>query len=79
MLQTRGELYGKAREMYRTLLTRTARRYDYEIPYVVSDSVGYSCTRIEELFRPMWGICGRAIFKYPIKTDPAARTLFCGA
>lgn len=56
MICSRKTLYEAAEKMYASLMTRTARRYYSDAPYVVSDYIGYSCTRMEELFRPLWGI-----------------------
>ena len=42
--------------MYKTLLSDIAERYENNTQYIVSDRVGYECTRMEELFRPLWGI-----------------------
>ena len=56
MICSRKTLYEAAEKMYVSLMTRTARRYYSDAPYVVSDYIGYSCTRMEELFRPLWGI-----------------------
>ncbi|MEE0898623.1 MAG: DUF2264 domain-containing protein [Acutalibacteraceae bacterium] len=56
MINSRKTLYETAEKMYISLLTRTAHRYYSDEPYVVSDNVGFSCTRIEEIFRPLWGL-----------------------
>jgi len=56
MLNSRKELATLAKDYYIKLLTRTARRYETGEPYIAVDHVGYECTRVEELFRPMWGI-----------------------
>ena len=56
MLRTRKELYELAKEYYVKLLTRAAKRYENDEIYVTVDHIGYECTRLEELFRPMWGI-----------------------
>lgn len=56
MINSRKTLCEAAEKMYASLLTRTAKRYYSDEPYVISDSVGFACTRIEELFRPLWGI-----------------------
>lgn len=56
MINSRKTLFNTAYNMYKALMTRTAERYYSSEPYVVSDYIGYSCTRVEELFRPLWGI-----------------------
>ena len=56
MLNSRKELVLQARKMYVSLLERSAKRYVNDEKYVVSDNVGFGCTRMEELFRPLWGI-----------------------
>lgn len=56
MINSRAELYSTALKMYRSLMTRTAERYYTGEPYVVSDYIGFSCTQVEEIFRPLWGI-----------------------
>ena len=56
MLRTRKDLYELTRKYYITLLERVAKRYRSDEPYVVVDHVGYECTRLEDLFRPLWGI-----------------------
>ena len=55
-MKTRKELYERAKKTYEALLNRTADRYYNDKQYVVSDKVGYECTRIEDVLRPMWGI-----------------------
>ncbi|MBQ8894292.1 MAG: DUF2264 domain-containing protein [Clostridia bacterium] len=45
-----------AKATYIPLLERAARRYENNEIYLTVDSTGYECTRIEELFRPLWGI-----------------------
>ncbi len=56
MLNNRKELYELAKDYYLRLIGRTAKRYESGEVYTVVDHVGYECTRIEEIFRPMWGI-----------------------
>lgn len=56
MLKTRKELTELAKASYIPLLERAARRYEGNEIYLTVDHVGYECTRIEELFRPLWGI-----------------------
>ena len=55
-MKTRTELYERAKALYVSLFERTAKRYESNEIYVAVDHVGYACTRIEELFRPLWGI-----------------------
>ena len=55
-MKTRNELYARAKELYLSLFERTAKRYESNEIYVAVDHVGFECTRIEELFRPLWGI-----------------------
>ena len=59
----RQELYNKVKQTYLALLNRMAKRYDSSYQYVITDRVGYECTKIEEIFRPMWGIA-------PFLSDP---------
>ena len=56
MIKSRKTLFDAAYNMYKALMTRTAERYYSDAPYVVSDYISFSCTRVEELFRPLWGI-----------------------
>lgn len=56
MLKTRKELYDLAKDYYIRLMERTVKRYETNEVYLTVDHVGYECTRIEELFRPLWGI-----------------------
>lgn len=56
MLENRKELYELAKQYYIPLLSRAAKRYEKQEIYVTVDHIGYGCTLIEELFRPMWGI-----------------------
>lgn len=55
-MKTRKELYERARSHYIALLERTVKRYETGEVYVAVDHVGFECTRLEELFRPLWGI-----------------------
>lgn len=56
MLHTRQDLMNLAYSLYIPMLEKAARRYQNgEIPVKI-DHVGYSCTMLEELFRPLWGI-----------------------
>ena len=56
MIDSRQSLYAKAKETYSALLERLAKRYDDSYQYVISDTVSYECTRLEDFLRPMWGI-----------------------
>lgn len=56
MINSRATLYSKAFDMYKSLMTRTAYRYYSDEQYVISDYISFSCTRLEEIFRPLWGI-----------------------
>jgi len=56
MINSRGTLFAAALDMYRSLIQRTAERYYTHEPYVVSDYISFSCTQLEEIFRPLWGI-----------------------
>lgn len=56
MLHSREELMDCAQRMYETLLSKAAQRYFERPVYVLVDRVGVECTRLEELFRPMWGL-----------------------
>ena len=55
-MNERQKLYERARQTYVNLLNRMALRYDDSYQYVISDRVSYECTKIEDIFRPMWGI-----------------------
>lgn len=56
MLHTRQDLLDRAHALYIPILEKAARRYlTGEIPVTI-DHVGFSCTMLEELFRPLWGI-----------------------
>lgn len=56
MLRTRQDLFDRAFALYLPLLEKAARRYrSGEVPTRI-DHVGFSCTMLEELFRPLWGI-----------------------
>ena len=56
MLKNRSELYELSKQYYISLLSRAAKRYEKKDIYITVDHIGYECTRIEELFRPMWGV-----------------------
>ena len=56
MIKDRSELFSLARENYISLITRGAKRYEGGEIYLTVDHIGYECTRLEELFRPLWGI-----------------------
>lgn len=56
MIDSRKELYALAKDYYIRLLERTAKRYESDYVPLLVDHVGYECTRLEELFRPLWGI-----------------------
>lgn len=45
-----------AEKMYIDLLEYTAKNYYQKTYFTISDRVGYVCTQIEELLRPLWGI-----------------------
>ena len=45
-----------AEQLYTPLFEKIARRFLGNEAYTVSDSVGFECTRIEEVFRPLWGV-----------------------
>ena len=56
MLHSREELFALTKDYYKKLIERTANRYEENHIPVIVDRVGYECTRLEEIFRPMWGI-----------------------
>lgn len=56
MFNSRQELYDRAKKTYISLFERLAKRYSDDYQYVISDHVGYSVTKIEDFFRPLWGI-----------------------
>ena len=56
MINSRKDLYIKAKETYEALLARLAKRYNESYQYVISDTVSFECTRLEDFLRPMWGI-----------------------
>lgn len=55
-MTVRKELYEKAKATYRALLDRMSKRYSPDYQYVISDRVSFECTKMEDIFRPMWGI-----------------------
>ena len=55
MLNSRKELYEVAKKSCIGLMERAAKRYESGEIYVNVDHIGYECTRLEELFRPLWG------------------------
>ena len=55
-MTVRQELYEKAKATYRALLDRMSKRYSPDYQYVISDRVSFECTKMEDIFRPMWGI-----------------------
>ncbi len=63
MLTSRKELYELSKNYYVKLMKRTAARYESDYVPLLVDHVGYECTRLEELFRPLWGIA-------PFLSDP---------
>ena len=63
MLNSRKELYDAAKKLYLPLYERAANRYVRGDVYDIVDTVGFECTRLEELFRPLWGIA-------PFLSDP---------
>lgn len=56
MLTNRKELMDCAQTMYEALLTKAAQRHVGNAVYTLVDRVGMECTKLEELFRPMWGL-----------------------
>lgn len=56
MLKDREELINCAYHMYEALLGRAADRYFNRAVYTQLDRAGLECTKLEELFRPMWGL-----------------------
>lgn len=56
MYNSRKELAEHVKSYYRKLMERTAGRYMSDYTPVIVDHVGYECTRLEEIFRPLWGI-----------------------
>ncbi len=56
MLKNRKDLLDTAEKMYISLMERVAHRYYTDEQYVVTDAVGFEVTKIEDIFRPMWGI-----------------------
>lgn len=55
-MTVRKELYEKAKKTYKALLDRMSKRYSPDYQYVISDRVSFECTKMEDIFRPMWGI-----------------------
>jgi len=45
-----------ARKMYEALLSKAAQHHFDNTVYTQVDRVGVECTKLEELFRPMWGL-----------------------
>ncbi len=58
MFNSRKELMEATKKTYVSLLNRIANRYYNNEQYVISDIVGFECTKLEDIFRPMWGIAG---------------------
>lgn len=56
MLKNRQELLDCAQHMYEAQLTKAANRYYTNAIYTQLDRAGLECTKLEELFRPMWGL-----------------------
>lgn len=56
MFNSRKELFDATKKMYVSVLERAAERYVTNHKYIISDGVGFNCTLMEELFRPLWGI-----------------------
>lgn len=56
MIETRQQLYEQTKKTYQALLNRLAKRMDPSYRYTISDKVSFECTRLEDIFRPMWGI-----------------------
>ena len=56
MFTSRKELMEAAEKTYRALFERTSARYDSDAPILISDIVSFSCSELEELLRPLWGI-----------------------
>lgn len=56
MLNNRKELMDCAQKMYEALLSKAAQRHYDNMVYTLVDRVGVECTKLEELFRPMWGL-----------------------
>jgi len=67
----RQKLYEKAKQTYVNLLNRMALRYDDNYQYVISDVGSYECTKMEDIFRPMWGIA-------PFLTDESIKVTVDG-
>lgn len=55
-MSDREQILNLAENMYIPLFKKVYERFLSDTPPTVSDAVGYECTRIEELFRPMWAI-----------------------
>ena len=56
MLHNRKDLMDCAQKMYEALLSKAAQRHYDNAVYTLVDRVGVECTKLEELFRPMWGL-----------------------
>ena len=56
MLKNRKELMDCAQKMYEALLSKAAQRHYHNTVYTQVDRVGVECTKLEELFRPLWGL-----------------------
>ena len=56
MFYTRNDLMDCAENMYEALLCRAAQRHCSHFTYTLVDRVGVECTKMEELFRPLWGL-----------------------
>lgn len=56
MIKSRQDILDKAVETYTAVYEKAADRYENNLQYTIVDTVGYNCTLIEELFRPLWAI-----------------------
>ena len=56
MITSRNDILQKAVETYKAVYEKAADRYENKLQYTIVDTVGYNCTLIEELFRPLWAI-----------------------
>lgn len=56
MITSRNDILQKAVETYKAVYEKAADRYANKLQYTIVDTVGYNCTLIEELFRPLWAI-----------------------
>lgn len=56
MIKNREQMLDKVCDLYEAIISRAAERYVNNTAYTQLDRAGLECTKLEELFRPMWGL-----------------------